>query len=96
MGALPYIQDCHSTHVADLRQDFADGLRRLRPLVTVTNMATGVRVAYPVVFLGLLTAGFFLDVSWWVGALIGLAVVVPIMIADFLLTRRQTADSHGD
>ncbi|MCA2212905.1 hypothetical protein [Jidongwangia harbinensis] len=53
-------------------------------------MTGGVRAAYLVAFLGLATAGFFLDVSWWVGALIGLAVMAPILIADVLVSRRRT------
>jgi asparagine N-glycosylation enzyme membrane subunit Stt3 len=55
-------------------------------------MTTGVRVAYPVALLGLAVAGFFLDVGWWVGALIGLAVMAPIVAIDLVLTRRRTAD----
>jgi hypothetical protein len=59
------------------------------------TMTTGVRVAYPVVFLGLFAAGFFLDLSWWVGALIGLAAVAPILVTDLVLTRRRTMNSDG-
>ena len=49
-------------------------------------------MAYPVALLGLAVAGFFLDVGWWVGALIGLAVMAPIVAIDLVLTRRRTAD----
>ncbi|GAB2578252.1 hypothetical protein Aab01nite_10000 [Paractinoplanes abujensis] len=47
------------------------------------------RVVYLLVFLGLLVAGFFIDAPWWVKAVIGIAVMVPLAVADIVTTGKR-------
>ena len=51
----------------------------------------GIRVAYLVVYIALLVVGGFVHLSLWLGALIGVAVTIPIAVVDVLVTRRDRA-----
>jgi hypothetical protein len=54
-------------------------------------MTSRVRVAYMLTLVALAVVGSLLpDVPWWVTALIGAAVVAPISIADFVMSKRRS------
>ena len=59
-------------------------------------MVGRVRVAYLLVLCGLLVAGIFIEVSWWAKAWIGVAVMVPIGIADIVTVRKRQAEQPVD
>lgn len=59
-------------------------------------MVRRVRVAYLLVFFGLLVAGFFIEAPWWAKALIGIAVMGPIAIADIVTSRKRLATRPVD
>jgi hypothetical protein len=54
-----------------------------------SSMVNRVRAAYLVVLAALVAVGFFIDVSWWQGALIGSAAMLPVLIADTVTTKRR-------
>jgi hypothetical protein len=59
-------------------------------------MVRSVHVAYLLALLGLVLAGFFIEACWWVTALIGIAVMIPIAVADVVTSRRRKAASATD
>ncbi|MGI5214850.1 hypothetical protein [Plantactinospora sp. CA-290183] len=52
-------------------------------------MARRVRLAYLLVYLGLVVAGPAFDLHWWVAAFAGVVVMVPVARADIVTTNRQ-------
>ena len=52
-------------------------------------MVRRVHVAYLLGLSGLLVAGFFIEASWWATALVGIAAMVPVFIADIFTSRRR-------
>jgi hypothetical protein len=60
-----------------------------------SSMVNRVRVAYLVVLAALVVTGFLIDVSWWQGALIGSAAMLPILVADIVTTRRRATAQRG-
>ncbi|MET0425563.1 MAG: hypothetical protein ABW046_16970 [Actinoplanes sp.] len=56
-------------------------------------MVRSVHVAYLSVFLGLFLIGFFTEASWWVTALIGVAVMIPVAVADFVTSKKRKPQS---
>lgn len=52
-------------------------------------MTGSVRVAYVLALIGLVVAGFLIEASWWVAALIGIAVMLPVAVADLATSRRR-------
>jgi uncharacterized protein YqfA (UPF0365 family) len=59
-------------------------------------MPKPVRIAYLLVFFGLIVVGFLLDLAWWVSALAGVAATLPIAIADVVTTRRRPRSTVQD
>lgn len=56
-------------------------------------MSGGIRVAYLAVYCGLLFVSFLIDVSWRVMVLIGIGVMVPVAVADIVISRRRRAST---
>lgn len=54
-------------------------------------MVNRVRATYLVILATLAITGFFLDVSWWQGALIGSTAMLPVLVADMITTKRRAA-----
>ena len=53
------------------------------------TMTRPVYVAYLLVLIGLVIAGFLVKVAWWVGVLIAVGAGTPIVVADIVTTRRR-------
>lgn len=47
-----------------------------------------IRIAYPVVFLALVVLGYFVHFPLWGTTLIGVLVMLPIVVADWIVTSR--------
>jgi hypothetical protein len=58
-------------------------------------MVNRVSAAYLVVLAALAVTGFLIDVTWWQGALIGSAAMLPVLAADIVTTRQRTTAQRG-
>ena len=59
-------------------------------------MPAKVRLAYLLVLAALFAAAFFIQAPWWASALIGVAAMVPIAVADVVISRRAQAAHPAD
>ena len=54
------------------------------------------RIAYLLVFFGLLVAGALIEASWWATALAGIVAMTPIAVADIVISSRRRAARIAD
>ena len=73
---------------------FRRALSTLRRIVSIiaAMAANGTRIAYIVVYVSMLTVGLLVDVPVWLGVLVGVLVMLPVVTADWLLSTRKKVE----